>query len=451
MKILKARNYTETYLYKFSEKPATTVFWIAIFARVGFIALSNLFDDGLFFEDDAGYFALGKMYAENDPSFSLYEPFWNSLASFTWPIGFVFKIFTPEPFFAQLISALAGSLVPLIITLLLQQHVSKKIALCGGLFAALYPSQILWSSLILKDVFVWLSLSSIMLLAQWWFKQSRVLQLSAGFLGLLAITFYLSRLRVHSLIIVCLALIVCSIHRKNKHRTLKTAIAIGIFLLLPLNAGAGIGGIDIVEIVFGSEGKSQLVQIRQKGAAGASTAVTESTTDEYGSVISTQDSAEFQKEICYKEYESEKNNSAHASSSEEKLEECISLINFSNSGLVEDIIYFPVGLRVMLLDPLPTRLADNTKLLMAFFEHILWYPLLIFSFIGLKKFWRKPDLLFAATLGAGVISKWALVEGNFGTAYRHRGEFVWIAIFFASIGLEKYLRRKDLIKTKKKN
>ena len=36
---------------------------------------------------------------------------------------------------------------------------------------------------------------------------------------------------------------------------------------------------------------------------------------------------------------------------------------------------------------------------------------------------------------------WALVEGNFGTAYRHRGEFVWVAILFAGLGIDRILMR----------
>ena len=165
-----------------------------------------------------------------------------------------------------------------------------------------------------------------------------------------------------------------------------------------------IAGINVVKILFGSDGQSQLVQIRHQGAEDASTALTETVKDEYGTIITP--------------------------------------VSFSSYGLVDDIMYLPVGVRVMVIDPLPSRLNGNTKVVMAFIEHIFWYPLLIFSFIGLRKFWRKPDLLFASMLGMGIISKWALVEGNFGTAYRHRGEFVWIMIIFAAIGLEKYIERR---------
>ena len=148
-------------------KPALSVFFVALFARVTVIIFSNFFKDGLLFEDDRGYFSLGKMYAEGDSSFPLYEPFWNSVGSFMWPIGFLFKVFTAQAFLAQTLSALAGALVASTVTLLLKQHVNRKIALYAGLVAALYPSQVLWSSLILKDAFVWMALSATVLIAQW--------------------------------------------------------------------------------------------------------------------------------------------------------------------------------------------------------------------------------------------------------------------------------------------
>ncbi len=385
-------------------KPSLSVFLVALFARVTVVIFSNFFKDGLLFEDDRGYFSLGKMYAEGDPSFPLYEPFWNSVGSFMWPIGFLFKVFTAQAFLAQILSALAGALVASTVTLLLKQHVNRKIALYAGLVAALYPSQVLWSSLILKDAFVWMALSATVLLSHWWFKQVKILNILTGASGLLMITFYLSRLRVHTLIILCIALLIGTVHKKNKHRFIKALFAATLLILLPLNAGSGVAGIDVVKILFGSDGQSQLVQIRHQGAGDASTALTETVRDEYGTFITP--------------------------------------VSFSSYGLVDDIMYLPVGVRVMVIEPLPSRLNGNTKVVMAFIEHIFWYPLLIFSFIGLRKFWRKPDLLFASMLGMGIISKWALVEGNFGTAYRHRGEFVWIMIIFAAIGLEKYIERR---------
>ena len=427
---------------KLSLKPALSVFLVALFARMTVIIFSNLTKDGLLFEDDRGYFALGKMYAEGDPSFPLYEPFWNSVESFTWPIGFLFKVFTAQAFLAQILSALAGALVASTVTLLLKQHVNRKIALYAGLLAALYPSQVLWSSLILKDVFVWMALSAAVLISQWWFKQAKILNILTGVLGLLIITFYLSRLRVHTLIILCIALLISIVHKKNRHRSIKVLISTTLLVLLPLSAGSGIAGVDVVKILFGSDGQSQLVQIRHQGAEDASTALTETVRDEYGSIVTTQSLIEYQERVCYKEYENNQGNSSRNNEADEKLDECLSLVSFSSYGLVDDIMYLPVGVRVMIIDPLPSRLNGNTKVIMAFIEHIFWYPLLILSFIGIRKFWRKPDLLFASMLGMGIISKWALVEGNFGTAYRHRGEFVWIIIIFAAIGLEKYIEKR---------
>ena len=420
-------------LEKISLKPALSIFCIALSARVTVIIFSNLLKDGLLFQDDRGYYQLAKMYAESDPSFPQYTDFWNSLKSFTAPIGFLFKVFTPQAFLGQSISALAGALAASTIMLLLKPHVNKKIAFYAGVLAALYPSQVLWSSLILKDVFIWSALAATALLSQWWFKQSKILNILTGSLGILALTFYISRLRVHTLLVLCIALLISACHKKNKHRLTKTFFATGLLILLPLNAGIGVAGIDTLKILVGTgdDGTSYLTAIRQSGALKAETALADSPYS-------------YKESLCYEEFRSQQNEPLPLDSSQEDLEECLSLISAEQYTLTDDILYLPVGIRVMLIDPLPHRIESNTSMLFAFIEHILWYPLLIFSFVGIKKFWRKPDLFLITTLGLGVATKWALVEGNFGTAYRHRSEFVWIVIVFAAIGLEKYLKKRKL-------
>jgi len=60
---------------------------------------------------------------------------------------------------------------------------------------------------------------------------------------------------------------------------------------------------------------------------------------------------------------------------------------------------------------------------------------------------RNPELTFTLLILLGLATMWALVEGNFGTAYRHRGEFVWATIVFAGIGTDRLVaQRRDRTK-----
>ena len=65
----------------------------------------------------------------------------------------------------------------------------------------------------------------------------------------------------------------------------------------------------------------------------------------------------------------------------------------------------------------------------------MWYPLLLLALVGVRQRWRSltPELAFTLLVTSGLAVMWGLVEGNFGTAYRHRGELVWGVVIFAGI------------------
>ena len=112
-------------------------------------------------------------------------------------------------------------------------------------------------------------------------------------------------------------------------------------------------------------------------------------------------------------------------------------------SFLDDLGYLPTGIRVMLLDPLPTHLGQGSRTILAFAEHLIWYPTLLLAVWGLRGLRsRSPDLIYAFITSVGLVTMWALVEGNFGTAYRHRGEFVWAVVVFAAVGAEDLLRRR---------
>jgi len=102
----------------------------------------------------------------------------------------------------------------------------------------------------------------------------------------------------------------------------------------------------------------------------------------------------------------------------------------------------PRGLRGMLLDPLPGQTDGNRKLEFALAENLVWWPALLLALIGILRGWRRRVVLaFPALVGGGLLLVYALVEGNFGTAYRHRGEFVWVVALLAATGAASLRRR----------
>ena len=106
--------------------------------------------------------------------------------------------------------------------------------------------------------------------------------------------------------------------------------------------------------------------------------------------------------------------------------------------------FLPLGLAFFLLSPFPWQVGSALSL-MTLPEQVVWYallPLVLYGgwFLVRERFDRvAPTLIFLLL----TTSIYALVEGNAGTAYRHRGQIVVFMLVFAAVGLEVWrLRRR---------
>ena len=69
-------------------------------------------------------------------------------------------------------------------------------------------------------------------------------------------------------------------------------------------------------------------------------------------------------------------------------------------------------------------------------EALVWYPLVALALFGLAGAWRmRRALAFPVLCGGGVLAMYGLTEGNLGTAFRHRGELVWVTLLLATVGI----------------
>lgn len=105
--------------------------------------------------------------------------------------------------------------------------------------------------------------------------------------------------------------------------------------------------------------------------------------------------------------------------------------------------YLPLGLAFFLLAPFPWQIGSALSM-MTMPEMLIWYVLLGFVvyggwFLVRRRFARvEPILIFVAL----TTTIYALVEGNAGTAYRHRAQIVIFLLVFASVGLELWRLRR---------
>ena len=120
------------------------------------------------------------------------------------------------------------------------------------------------------------------------------------------------------------------------------------------------------------------------------------------------------------------------------------------SSTLRGLQYLPYGLAFFFLAPFPWQVG-TTLSLMTLPEMLVWYTLLPLVFLGgwhlLKTRFvaAQPLVLFLVLTGA----VYALVEGNAGTAYRHRAQLILFMLILAAAGLEVWKGRGTAFETQK--
>ena len=379
------RDYFVRLLNGLCKHPLLSVFFLALLVRLLVAGTVVAFFKGSLFLDDHTYLELVRAHNLKgvQPGDGL---FWNSNRGFLEPVAFISKVLGELPLVTHLVPAVAGSVTAVAVTALLKRHTTSAVALGGGSLAAILPSQVLWSSLLLKDSLIWMSLSLTALALAWWSDREAARDFAIGAIAMTGLVGYLSTLRLHTLVVCCIAVAAATGWRRGYWRIQFMAVAAALLLVVPWLAGAGVAGIDILRL-----GASGLEQQRQAAAVGGASAFGNSVTIE----------------------------------------------------AVRDILYLPTGLRIMLIDPLPIHLDQSAGVLLAFFENLVWYPIMVLAIYGVPVVrQRSPELIFTLLMLVGLATMWALVEGNFGTAFRHRGEFVWATLVLAGIGADRLLSRR---------
>ncbi len=373
--------------------PLLCVFVIALTARLSFALVIAITRGGALFPDDYGYLIMAKEFGlgqTQDWELFNWWGLWKINSGFLWPTSLIFRLFGFHPILAQILTALCGAMVAMAVTAIVRRYTSTASALFSGLVVALLPSQILWSSLFLKDAYSWMALCLLGLVHGWWSKQVSNGRFYQGLLALACLSYFLSHLRVHTFVVGCIAGLGAVLFTSGSRRPMRAVSIFLLLLFLPLTVGDSYFGADTISL------GSNLDGLRTNMALGARTSIFDTT------------------------------------------DPTSNLLGPIGGGHLEGFSYLPSGLRVMLLDPLPHQLHRSPNLKFAFAEHLLWYPLLLLAAVGVWRYRRRlsTDLAYTLLVTGGLTVMWGVVEGNFGTAYRHRGELVWGIAVFAGLGLE---------------
>jgi hypothetical protein len=239
-------------------------------------------------------------------------------------------------------------------------------------------------------------------------------------LAIVTLLLYIERIRLHSLMVVCIAFVLTALFSRSSLYFSRLFIACLLMIFVPWAAWGGPAGINYFRTLSGGMEDQRLA-----GAIGANTAI-----------ITTSPSPNTTSPSPNTTSPSPNTTSPSPNTTSPS----------PNTNILNQLEYLPAGLKVMIVDPTPSQLSKSKSLWIAFVEHIIWYPALFFAVFAIARRRKWPmELLFAVILWFGLASMWGLVEGNLGTAFRHRTEFVWIVFLFAGIGVQ------QLVDDKKKN
>ena len=432
--------------------PLLFVFVVAISIRLVVAIAVAVFHNGSYFPDDSGYLDMAGEWARSETEDWTVgmDGLWTGNASFLVPVGVFFYLFGSYPILGQVLSVVAGSVVATGAVALVRPHVSRGASVLTGCIIAILPSQILWSSLILKDAFSWMSLVLIGLTLRWWNKQRNTVGWAKGFFLLACLTFYLAHLRVHTLITACIAIAISIALTVPRQRLARLGAVLILVAVMPISAGAGLFGVYGLPL-----GGGGLASKRASLAAHANTAVVE------WEMALADTAEELPVQPIIKNTVSASNGAspaAHANTAAVEWEMAWAytaerppaqhVIKDTISAFPADLLYLPKGLRVILIDPLPNHLKRSPNLKYPFAELLLWYPMLVLGLFGgwaivKQRNAAAGELVYALFVIGGLAIMWGMVEGNFGTAYRHRGELVWGIAVLDGIGIDYLLSRRQ--------
>ncbi len=137
--------------------PILAVFLLALSVRV--VVATGIFvvHDGTMFPDDRFFFTLADDRVSGaSAQWTSYEhALFDNTATFLWPLTAVFWVTGSSVFAGQLLVAVAGAGAAALTTAVGVRALRVPWAIAAGTVMAILPSVVLWSSLTLKDAFVW--------------------------------------------------------------------------------------------------------------------------------------------------------------------------------------------------------------------------------------------------------------------------------------------------------
>jgi hypothetical protein len=410
--------------------PLIAIALVALIVRICAVVITTSLPRGTFALDDSTYTGMATAKANGEISHWDQNTIdlWDRTSTFTIPLQGIFMLFGPEMWIAQSFVTLWGVAACVLATAIALRLLPAGYALAVGLFVSLLPSQALWSSLVLKDAAVWATLAGLGLLMVLAATASgqRLILLGVG----VGLTLYLvAHLREHTLVVAGWALVGAASFGRKDTRVPRLAGALLLAIVMPWLHGWGPGGEALIR-------DPNLTQRRAANAQGAQSAFVDPDTGLADPETVASNGGDDESGGRESQQGPNKGPNKGKEGNEDSLSPTAEVLDAPRDSVGANLRHLPRGLAVMLFEPIPWRATTSANMALARWETIVWYPMVLLAFIGVITSWRRlGPLAFALMAGSGMLFVYALAEGNIGTAYRHRGEFVWVVALLAGFGL----------------
>jgi hypothetical protein len=413
------------------ERPVLWVVLVAAAIRIAVAVALNVLDIWSLAPDAGQYLAVAEARADGH-----LEDFWSgygsslygSTQSFSGQLSFLFGLFGPYRFIGQLVAVVYGVAAAGLTTAVSVRLVRRPLALAAGLLVALAPSQILFSSVAIRESLVWALLAASAVVCSRLGPTVGRIRIVTGVAGLAILFCLLATLRAQTAILAlwCMTLALVVVRGR---RLLRIGSAAVLFLLVPLLVGHSPGGVG-----FLLDSASRLGTVRTYMAMGAESAISGT------------------EPLACERLGVEPSACVFPGADDENLLDRVEYLGTRNQKFVLDLdgyavvvhndlsanlAAFPKGLVAVTLRPFPWEAGISGKRLMAGLESIMWLPLFVFAGVGA---WiRRRDIHVVAlpvSLVLAVTLSSAVTQGNLGTAFRHRGQILFALSILAVAGLQ---------------
>lgn len=369
---------------------------------------------------------------------SYYHGLWQRVRTFSEPHLLVTRIIGDTRFAGQLVSATFGVVAVAFTAMLATRVLGKRAGLIAGLIAALWPSQMLFSSLAIRDSTVWASTAIAVYCVYGFTRATERKAAAAWFAGFVFALFLLDGARDQTFAVVVFAAALTVLAAFRGSWITRLLIAGAVVVALPVVFGHGVANhselnrfdsLASTRYFNAVDSRTPIVELPNDPLP-----VDEATTTAVSSTSSTDNTPDNTTDEATTTSSSSTSTNSDANNT---------TVDESAAGSIR---HLPRGVVAVLFRPFPWDAGSDTGLRMARLESIPWFVLFVTALAGIwlcRTQWR--DLLCPILVASGMVFVYALTEGNYGTAFRHKGEIVWIVAVFAAAAIDRLL---DAITTK---